>query len=161
MTEEQFWELIEKCKDSEEPEVGVKELLMKLQPEEIESYQTNFDEKFDKAYIWDLWAVAYIVGEGCSDDGFTDFRYGLISKGKEIYQTGVTSPDSLADFELGDIENESFGYVAQEVYEEKTSQELPRGESQHPADPIGDDWDFDDEDECLKRMPKISKKLLD
>jgi hypothetical protein len=66
------------------------------------------------------------IGGGCSDDGFTDFRYGLISLGKNVYYKAIENPDSLV--ELGadiEIRNESFGYVAFEVYEEKSGTEMP------------------------------------
>ena len=32
-------------------------------------------------YRWDMWAAAYLIGGGCSDDGFIDFRAGLIAQG--------------------------------------------------------------------------------
>lgn len=34
-------------------------------------------------YRRDLWAAAYIIGGGCSDDSFIDFRAGLIAQGHE------------------------------------------------------------------------------
>jgi len=74
-----------------------------------------------QAYRWDLWGAAYIIGGGCSDDGFIDFQYGLIAKGREIYESALANPDSLADLAIpGEIPNELFGYVADNVYEDLT-----------------------------------------
>ncbi|MBA4369242.1 MAG: hypothetical protein C0403_16570, partial [Desulfobacterium sp.] len=115
MDTQKFWKIIEKIKDSEEPEEAIKNQLNGLTPEEIVSYQEHFDAFFEKAYRWDLWGAAYIIEGGCSDDGFMDFRYGLISKGKEVYETSLKNPDNLADFDLEDeISNELFGYSALE-----------------------------------------------
>ena len=70
-------------------------------------------------------------------------------------------PDSLAvlldedDF----LSNEEFGYVAGEVYENKTGNGIPRDEASHPADPAGEEWDFDDEDLCAAKLPKLWAKF--
>jgi uncharacterized protein DUF4240 len=155
----EFWAIIEKIKNSDEPEIEFEEILKQQEPEELISYQMHFDTFHEKAYRWDLWGAAYIMEGGCSDDGFMDFRYGLISKGKEVYEKALRNPDTLA--ELGSdevISNESFGYVAQEIYELKTEKEMPRKEFEQPEDPIGEEWDFDDEDINRKRLPKLSEK---
>ena len=158
----QFWNIIEKVKDSEEAEEAIKSQLYDLTAEEIVSYQEHFDSFFENAYRWDLWGAAYIIEGGCSDDGFMDFRYGLISKGKEVYETSLNNPDNLADMDFEDeISNELFGYSALEVYEEKTGNEIPRKIFEQQDDPIGEEWDFDDEAENKKRLPRLSKKFGD
>lgn len=100
--------------------------------------------------------AAYLMHGGCSDDGFIDFRYTLISKGRVVYENALTDPDSLAapgpDLEM---ENELFGYVAGEVFEEKTKGEIPRSDSSAPDDPTGEAWDFDDDAENKSRLPKL------
>lgn len=45
-------------------------------------------------YRYDLWAAAYLIGGGCSDDSFTDFRAGLIGQGCDWYEQATTSSDS-------------------------------------------------------------------
>ncbi len=152
-----FWELIEYGCHSDEPEEVLKNKLAALTPDELISFQEHFDRRFDAADTWDLWGAAYLIGGGCSDDGFIDFRYGLISKGRDIYQKAITNPDSLAT--LGDdieIENEMFGYVASSLYEQKTSKEMPDTPSADQSDTLGTEWDFDDESENLKRLPLLS-----
>jgi hypothetical protein len=155
---EKFWEIIEKGKASDAPEAIISEELKKFSPAEIVSYQEHFDTLYEQAYRWDLWGAAYVIGGGCSDDGFMDFRYGLISKGREIYEKALENPDSLA--RLGqdtEIENETFGYLAQEVYEELTGNEIPRKGYAGTSDPFGEEWDFDDMDENNKRLPELTK----
>ncbi|MCU7850366.1 MAG: DUF4240 domain-containing protein [Candidatus Thiodiazotropha sp. (ex Lucinoma kastoroae)] len=158
MNIDEFWKIIEKVKESDEPEEIVCEELKKLTPNEIASYQEHFDSLHEKAYQWSLWGAAYVIEGGCSDDGFMDFRYGLISKGKHIYENALNNPDSLAD--LGafvEISNESFGYTAHEVYEEITGNEIPRKELTGSREPIGQEWDFEDEAENINRLPRLMK----
>ncbi|MGI5310766.1 DUF4240 domain-containing protein [Rheinheimera sp. WS51] len=152
----EFWEIIELGKDSEEPEDNLRINLEKLTPEEIVSFKIHFDYFFDRAYTWNLWGAAYIIGGGCSDDGFIDFRYGLISQGRVVYSNAIENPESLA--ELGEdleIENELYGYVADEVYEEKTGKEISISAVADNEDSMGEEWDFDDEEENIKRFPKL------
>lgn len=163
MNIDQFWGIIDKGKSSTEPEAVVAAELKNLPREEIVSYQEHFDDLFGKAYSWDLWGAAYIIEGGCSDDGFMDFRYGLISKGREVYEAALANPDSLATLETGDaddveIGNELFGYVAMEVYEEKTGGSMPRNGSLHSEDPRGEQWDFDDGEENARRLPNLYAK---
>ena len=153
-----FWELIDPGKNSEEPEIEIAKVLKTLEASEIEAYQAHFDQLKANAYQWDLWGAAYMIGGGCSDDSFIDFRYGLIAKGRQVYEQALQNPDSLA--ELGpdvEIENESFGYVALEVYEAKTGSEMPRKSVSGSADPLGEEWDFEDKDENIKRIPKLTE----
>ncbi|MEV7233888.1 DUF4240 domain-containing protein [Streptomyces sp. NPDC051020] len=48
-------------------------------------------------YRWDVWAAAYLIGGGCSDDSFMDFRAGLIALGRDWYERAAACPDSLAE----------------------------------------------------------------
>src|SRR5215472_15971622 len=41
--------------------------------------------------------AAFLIAGGCSDDGFIDFRAGLIAQGRDWYHEAAASPDSLAD----------------------------------------------------------------
>lgn len=152
-----FWTIIEVGAHSEEPEALLTTELSKLDPVEIASFQQHFDALCDRAYTWKLWGAAYIIEGGCSDDGFIDFRYGLISKGQTVYEAAIESPDSLA--QLGsdlDICNEAFGYVAQTVYEEKTGAQIHRATASPKEGSMGEDWDFDDADANLKQLPILT-----
>lgn len=154
----EFWKIIKKVEGVDNPEELIEQELKQLTPEEISSYQEHFDTLHAKAYTNKLWGAAYIIGGGCSDDGFIDFRYGLISQGKKIYEKALLDPDSLADLGADlDISNESFGYTAMEAYEAVSKNEIPRIEFSQPVDPVGKEWDFDDADENKKHLPKLTK----
>ena len=160
MDKQAFWELLEGL----DPETAGGELaagLDALEPEAIAAFQRHFDEEHARAYTWPLGGAAYLMEGGCSDDGFIDFRYGLISRGQKVFESALADPDSLAvlldedDF----LSNEEFGYVAGEVYENKTGSEIPRDEARPPADPSGEEWDFDDEDLGAAKLPKLWAKF--
>ena len=158
MNIDEFWKIIKISEGQSDPETIIENELKKLPPEEIIDYQEHFDTLHEKAYQWNLWGAAYIIEGGCSDDCFMDFRYGLISKGKEIYEKALENPDSLADLNPEqEISNESFGYAAMEAYEELTNKEIPRKEFTQPEEPIGKEWDFDDEHKNSKFLPKLTK----
>ena len=166
MTIDEFWKLLEALPKGENAEDELRERLNSLTPLEIFEFQTHFDSAHTRAYNGMLWAAAYVIDGGCSDDGFIEFRYGLISRGRQVFEAALADPDTLADLaneedDEGCIANEAFGYVASEVYEEKTGSELPRGATSAPIDPVGEDWDFDDDDLCAQKLPKLWAKFCD
>ncbi len=161
MTNQDFWEIVKKARDASPSDAaeGLRAVLMGRSLDEVVAFDTIFDELFAKAYLWDLWGAAYLIEGGCSDDGFIDFRYGLISLGEEIYTRAIADPDSLADFGKSDarcvIPYEEYGYVAREVYEARCGEEMPERETTHPAEPAGDDWDFESEEQARERLPRL------
>jgi hypothetical protein len=157
MTRDDFWVLIEKASADE---AALERGLAVLESHEIESFQSHFYELFAEAYRWDLWGGAYIMEGGCSDDGFTDFRYGLIALGRNRFEKALRKPDSLV--EVDDvIPNESFGYAARRAYEKSTGREMPYAAARsHPADPEGNQWDFDDEAANRRRLPRLTDKYF-
>jgi len=170
MTRDTFWSIIKKSEaitNADKINEINKEELDKLTPQELLSYYTHFDTLVDEAYRWDLWGAIYIIQGGCGDDSFIDFRYSLISLGETIYTNAVQNPDSLADldFDMDDDEvyerlgNELFGYIAVELYEEKTGEnlfdQLPDSTTEEN---MGEEFDFDDRDACMERLPRVTQK---
>ncbi len=102
-------------------------LLESLTPEEIIAFDT-VSETYHRSNHHDLWAVAYIINGGCSDDGFDYFRRWLWAQGREVYEATVNDPDSLADRIPPDgrylASFEEFFSVANDVYKAKTGEEL-------------------------------------
>ena len=87
MNVDSFWKLNEGLPPGN-AEDQLRERLAALSQEEVVAYQEHFDRAFGLAYQWNLWAAAYVIEGGCSDDGFTNFRYGLIS----VSYTHLTLP---------------------------------------------------------------------
>src|SRR5260370_34845627 len=100
MDQTTFWELIDKTRiaannaPAKQSELLVTELTQ-LSPEDIMTFQTIHDNLLDDAFIADLWDAAYIIGCGCGDDGFRDFRDWLIGHGKQVFSNAINDAESL------------------------------------------------------------------
>jgi hypothetical protein len=69
---------------SDDPLPGlVADELRALDPAAIVSFGQHFRDVRNAAYTWPLWAAAYVIEGGCSDDGFLDFRAGLVLQGHD------------------------------------------------------------------------------
>ncbi|MBL8739469.1 MAG: DUF4240 domain-containing protein [Myxococcales bacterium] len=53
-------------------------------------------ERMAEAYRWDLWAVAYIMNGGCSNDGFDYFIGWLVGQGRERFSASLSYPELAA-----------------------------------------------------------------
>ncbi|MCF2533984.1 DUF4240 domain-containing protein [Yinghuangia soli] len=73
------------------------EVLAARSRDDILAYKRCFTELSDAAYRWDAWAAAYLIGGGCSDDSFIDFRAGLTLQGRDWYERALVNPDNLAE----------------------------------------------------------------
>jgi len=160
----QFWQLIERSKAASEGDCArqadaLRMLLLELPATDILAFDRLFEQYVDQAYRNDLWAAAYIIQGGCSDDGFEYFRRWLIGQGEAVYTAALRDPESLLSVvtsHIGDaaflryegaaflrFECELLGNAAVYAYEQKTASEMP-----HPPRPqaelIGEDWDDED-----------------
>jgi hypothetical protein len=102
MTHEQFWTIIEKACQSDprsahEWAERLTDNLAQLPADEIVEWNHIFDRLAAQAYYTDLWAAAYVINGGASDDGFYYFRCWLIGMGRQIYESAIKDPNSLAD----------------------------------------------------------------
>lgn len=165
MDNDQFWQIIEAAR-KKHPEDGelrvdaIRDHLSKLAPHEIIDFDTILDECRDRAYSWDLWGAIYLMNGGCSDDGFTDFRGWLISRGREVYERALGDPDSLADeFDPSEDDYEllSMLNVADEAYEASTGEAMPSRARTFPK-LAGERWAAKD---LHERYPRIGQLLSD
>ncbi|MGL4422625.1 MAG: DUF4240 domain-containing protein [Gemmataceae bacterium] len=174
MTVDEFWKLIDATKKSD-PDEHVEKLigkLSKLPPDTILEFGQHWRTLHSAAYTWKLWGAAYIINGGCSDDGFIDFRSWLLLKGEPIYTAALADADSLSKVRVEEDEAQCECYPAPMAYEKAT--ESPDHEAFYEAysarfgesggdqeEPAGENWDFDDEAEMKKRLPKLWKKFSD
>ncbi len=147
--------------------------------QDILQYQERFDDLHAALYRWDVWAGAYLIGGGCSDDGFIDFRAGLIAQGRDWYERAAASPDNLADHpavvgaagpsQTSPLFDELVNYAAARAfdrvtgtrdgfYDAWTHYRGPRVHGSHR--PAGEGFDFDDTHEMRGRLPRLSAILL-
>jgi hypothetical protein len=138
-------------------------------PEEIVAWARHLDKVMVASGTQDLWAAAYLIHGGCTEDGFDSFRGWLIAHGREAVAQSVRSPDSLADIpavraaaENGAVfEAEEVLSIAAEAYRQATGSELPGGEAPVTRPDAADLWDFDNEEEMHRRLPKLSALFLE
>jgi hypothetical protein len=162
MTRDQFWHLVEKVHRASDGDMDKKcELLgvelRKLGLDEVRSFHDHFNESFDRAYTEELWAAAYIIGGGCSDDGFSDFRSTLISMGRQTYERALADPQSLGDMNYDDkiARYEGYQYVPTSLETELSGGQMFPRTRPHPDTPFGQPWD---ESKVAELYPRLAKK---
>lgn len=153
MDHEAFWSIIDESRAQGRGAIdrqtkALEQILTARPLDDVVAFQHLFGELEVQLYRWDTWAAAYVLLGGCSDDGFIDFRYWVISRGRDAVHAATTDPDALAQF-ITDPTNrdngsaEIFGYVAADVYKRRTGTQITYGSTRHPAHPVGEDWDED------------------
>ncbi|HBO46104.1 MAG TPA: hypothetical protein DD670_19710 [Planctomycetaceae bacterium] len=162
MAESKFWALIDEARE-EAGEVGetmveaLRDRLAELGATRIRAFDAAFNRAMEESYHNDLWAAAYVINGGCSDDGFDYFRGWLIALGREAYANAMRDPQTLKDYIPDDpdwnAELEEILYAAREAYEQKTETEMP------PIDKAkwvlkGDTWD---EESVYTRYPELAE----
>ncbi|MHA3771490.1 DUF4240 domain-containing protein [Verrucomicrobiota bacterium sgz303538] len=164
MTEDEFWNLVEESKKLAgdggcyEQVRFLQSLLEQCHPADIEDFDKLYDEMRLESYDQRLWAAAYIINGGCSDDGFEYFRGWLISRGREVFERALRDPGSLA-LEISDtdddLECEDMLYVARNAYEKKAGKEMP-GRPPVEWKLKGEDWDEDTVDQLYPELAKAA-----
>lgn len=121
--------------------------------------EAAFRGAMQRAYHYDLWAAAYLIHGGCGDDGFWDFRAGVIALGREVFESALANPDVLAAIE--DIEDrtlfEGFQYVPRERAEARGLS--PSGAGHSPGTPGGTRWNDDDVAALKARFPRLAARF--
>ena len=126
MDKNTFWTLVEQSRrgaeDVEEQVEKLHALVRELDPQEILEFDRCFHECVRDAFREDLWAVAYILNGGCSDDGFDYFLGWLIAQGQKYDEAALANPERAGDrVNPGDIvECGSIWSVAARAYEDRT-----------------------------------------
>jgi hypothetical protein len=165
-----FWELIRKSRrgatqDCEQITENLTARLEKLEPAEIISFDEHMGNLLDQAYRWDLWAVAYIINGGCSDDGFLDFRGWLIAQGKEFFEQVMADPETAARrVRDEEIECEAILGPWYDAYINKTGEEPPDNETlpdvSTSGELKGEPWKEPEFSDDLERLyPKLCKRF--
>jgi hypothetical protein len=162
MTRDDFWNIVENVHRTAGGDMDKKcELLdaelRRLPLDEIRSFHAHFHQCHDRAYSWDLWAAAFIIGGGCGDDGFSDFRSTLISMGRDTFEQALANPEFLADidYDAEIAQFEGYQYVPTTVESDVGGGQLFPRFRPHPAEPSGVPWD---DDKVAERYPKLAAK---
>lgn len=173
MDAEQFWKLIEEARsqvadpgDGDTVALRCADLLAARPREEIVAAQQVLCDLLADSYRNPLWAAAYILNGGCSDDGFDYFRGWLVVQGREVFERAVRDPDSLADLpaiSAASVDGTGFDCgmtlgIAWNAHVAATGEEMP-GDAftiRYPDLDPGWDFDFDDDAEMARRLPRLA-----
>jgi len=169
MDQSQFWDIIAKaCRAdlhaAEEWDAKLQAALMHFEPAEIVEWNHIFDRLAAQAYTVDFWGAAYIINGGASDDGFYYFRCWLIGMGRDIYEAAIANPDSLADVVDPRIDAEAEIYAAaHQAWMAVTGKPdtAPYPARKERAELQGEDWNFDDNEEIRRRLPRLAAIYLE
>ncbi|MEJ3746629.1 DUF4240 domain-containing protein [Actinomycetes bacterium KLBMP 9797] len=166
MNTEEFWALIDRARqDATSPiEVAghVTTALAARDVAEITGCDRHIRRVLDASYRVDLWGAAYLVNGGCSAEGFDHFRGWLMTQGRQAFARAVTDPDTLAELPAvrrAAVTGEEFECaamldVARAAHLKVAGIELPKEAPRQPD--LNDFWDFDDEDEVHRRLPRLA-----
>ncbi|WP_020519637.1 DUF4240 domain-containing protein [Catelliglobosispora koreensis] len=173
MDTEDVWKLIaqaraglgEDAEDAEAVAERLVDLLEEREPAEIVAFAQPLWDLLAMSYRTELWAAAYLINGGCSDDGFEYFRGWLIAQGRTVYQQALSDPDSLAGVpailaahaeDNDNVECEAILSVAWDAYEAATGEELPKDAYQVSYPELDFSFDFEDHDEMRRRLPRLT-----
>lgn len=167
-------------KEKDETSEWLVEQLASRSASEIADYEIHFQTALEQSYTSSLWAAAYIILGGCSDDSFDYFRGWLIACGQEVFESAVQNPDNLANLipsyyeeeeiipefeellntgleaftlkETGDIEWDD------KVWDKFSSLLDEKGYEPFEQE-LEFDWEEDDEDGLAERFPKLWERF--
>ncbi|WP_042369675.1 DUF4240 domain-containing protein [Streptacidiphilus neutrinimicus] len=173
-----FWQLIEQARavggaaDCGAADCGAvaataSALLAQREVGEIVAAQRALWTLMEESYRSPLWAAAYLINGGCSDDGFDYFRGWLILQGQEVFERVIAEPDVLAELapvrEAAahglDLEGEEALAIAWDAHRRATGgEELPAGSFSVRYPELDQAWnfDFDDMGEMRRRLPRLA-----
>lgn len=152
--------------------------LSKLSPDDVVDWEITFIQVTDSAYRHPLWHAAHLIEDGCGDDGFMDFRDGLVLQGREVFTRAVDDPDTLADVPVvramaGEEGRGWLGYQAistcvDEAYRRVCGETDSLDEAvdkaldtlSRPGEPAGHDWHSSDDDAFREHLPRLSAMFL-
>jgi hypothetical protein len=142
-----------------------------MAPDELLDFSVTGTRIAHTAFTWPLWAAASLIEGGCSNDGFADFRDGLILQGRTAFERALTNADSLADLPVVGRMADDDGWLG---FESLTNLAVNAWSANgwRTADfwaeqerlltgldfitPPGLRWDFDDADATAALLPKLT-----
>jgi hypothetical protein len=174
MRTDDFWAVIDRAtadrpgSPGEVAKRAVAELATR-DPEEIVAWGRHLDKVMAASGKEDLWAAAYLINGGCSEDGFDHFRGWLIANGREVLARAVREPDSLAELPAvraaalngAVFEAEEVLSIAAEAHQQAAGSALPDSDVPVTKPDPAQLWDFDDEEEMARRLPRLSGLFLE
>jgi hypothetical protein len=165
MNEQILWILIEQTQVEKSSVYKQSQLLMEL----LSEWSVPLILKFEKAY-WaliqrsydaDLWAAAYVLNDGCSQEEFLNFRNWLLLQGQSTFRKTVEDPESITEWldlpmqnfiQYPDLHNKIIELIAI-----KSKQPIEIRHTEENFELSGDYWENDLE--VVDKVPALCKKM--
>lgn len=153
-----FWQLIDDARKISTDQFNfldnLKSTLEGFNPKELRNFEKLLNTKANELNTWEHWALAYIVRRGCGDDEFDYFKVWAVSKGQKAFNSikSIDEKELVAIFNE-DPQLEEFYYLAERVYEDKTS-DLMQPLKIKASKLTGRKWD---EDKLSQTFPTLCK----
>jgi len=154
--EELFWSLIA---DSSAPTVSehLEALAFELQKfkgTSIQQFVTLLADKMLLSYHWDIWALAFLAQDGCSDDAFEGFRAWLILQGRSIFTDAVSDVSQIVHHVPSGLATDAqqLLLVPEIAYERRVGKPMRPRRTKVLSTPHGEKWE---EAELPQRYPKL------
>jgi hypothetical protein len=183
---EDFWALIQgsstSAKSQRERTEWLTEHLARLPVPAIIEFELHLAAQRKRVDTQLIWGAAWNIMGWCSDDGFLYFQSWLVGLGRDAFERVADNPDCLADTpqvhrlagrprsDWSDDEWpewELLNYVALNAYERATGEEdgldnALEAQGLHricDTAPEDDPWNYDDLDQKLARLPRLTALL--
>ena len=97
MSEALVWEIIAQAQSDSESEtiLNIEERLVAYTTKAIRDAAKIVQSRLTDAFREEIWALAYLLQDGCSDDAFEDFRNWMVLRGKATFDEILAAPDSF------------------------------------------------------------------
>jgi hypothetical protein len=170
LAQKRFWDLIALSARQTGKQQQLRALRVELSHlplDEIVGFDMRMWLVVNAAYTRDLLGAAVVINGAVSDDGFTYFRFWLVSRGREVYEAALKGPDSLAAVVRRGTHYEFEGLmiVAQDAWKmrkqpEEAFFELAQGVDLGFGELKGPAWDLNDEEQLRRRYPRLARRFL-
>lgn len=177
MTEQEFWNLLESTAPIYDADTSARQhaqnlmaLLDQKSDQELVDFHSYINKFIYELLDFEFWAVAMLVpdkhgDQGCSDDTFTDFCAGIISRGQKTFGSFKRNPDSVVEIPQPQLlkSGEVFFLAAQSICRERYGEDATLEYKEIILDNSIididiDNWDFSDYSFYSRKFPKSLAK---
>lgn len=168
MSEHEFWSLVERTADPQDPPgqaARLTEELSRLTAEQVLGFDLRFSRFHRACGLGSLWCAAYVMLGACSEEDFDHFRSGLIGRGRAVFEDALRDPDTLVELDLDvphDLQNEDLAFAAADAWTRVTGEDdeafwdTVAGFRDIPEPlPLELGWDPDDPDSMAAIVPRL------
>ncbi len=141
---------------------GLRAMLARSGPEAAAGFARRWEDLLSALYSWPAWDIAYVLRQGCSDDGFECFRARVITLGRDAVEQFLSEPLGWAmalpgpfDKDGADDDAERMSYAPFEAYESLTGERLARRWPNRAAKPTGERTP---EDQIMSRYQALAAR---